>query len=73
MAIGLTIFLITVGAILRFGITVKLTGIDIRAIGVILMVAGAGLLVIQLVFLAKSTSSGESHERTHPDDAPPPV
>lgn len=73
MAIGLTIFLITVGAILRFGITVKLPGIDLKAIGVILMVAGVGLLAIQLAFLARSGSSRENHERTHPDDTMPPV
>jgi hypothetical protein len=45
MGIGVSIFLIAVGAILAFGVTVTTTGIDISTIGAILMVVGGiGLL-----------------------------
>jgi len=41
-----SIFLIAVGAILRFATHVHLKGIDLQTVGVILMIAGAiGLLI----------------------------
>jgi hypothetical protein len=46
MTIGAGIFLIAVGAILKFATNVHVKGISIDTIGVILMVAGlAGLLI----------------------------
>jgi hypothetical protein len=50
MGIGTSLFLIAVGAILRYGVTAEVTGLDINVIGVILMVVGAMGLVIALVF-----------------------
>ncbi|MGH2959213.1 MAG: DUF6458 family protein, partial [Solirubrobacterales bacterium] len=40
MTIGGSIFLIAVGAILKFAVTATVAGIDIQVVGVILMVAG---------------------------------
>lgn len=46
MTIGAGIFLIAVGAILKFATNIHVQGISIDTIGVILMVAGAvGLLI----------------------------
>lgn len=46
MTIGAGIFLIAVGAILKFATNLHVSGISIDTIGVILMVAGAvGLLI----------------------------
>ncbi|MCU1677205.1 MAG: hypothetical protein JWM93_1963 [Frankiales bacterium] len=51
MGIGVSIFLIAVGAILKFAVHVSTTGFNIQTIGVILMVVGAiGLLMSTLIF-----------------------
>ncbi len=47
----MSIFLIAVGAILKYAVTATVAGVDIQTVGVILMVAGALGLVIGL-FLA---------------------
>lgn len=46
MTIGGSIFLIAVGAILKFAVTETIAGISIQTVGVILMIAGViGLLI----------------------------
>ena len=49
MGIGTSIFLIAVGAILKFAVTDSVSGVDLATVGVILMVVGVvGLLVSTL-------------------------
>ena len=51
MGIGVSIFLIAVGAILRFAVTVSSTnGLDIHMVGVILMLVGVGGALFSLIF-----------------------
>jgi hypothetical protein len=50
MGIGGSIFLIALGAILRYGVTAEVSGLDLDAIGVILVVVGIVGLVISIVF-----------------------
>ena len=52
MTIGTSIFLIAVGAILKWAVTASVGGISLQAVGVILMVAGAIGLVIGLIQMA---------------------
>jgi hypothetical protein len=54
MTIGTSIFLIAVGAILKYAVTASVAGIKIETVGVILMVAGAIGLVIGLFLLTQS-------------------
>ena len=49
--IGFGIFLVAVGAILRYAVTAELVGIDIGTVGVILMIAGAVLFLLSLFFV----------------------
>ena len=51
MGIGTSIFLIAVGAILRYAITASVSGIDIHTVGLILMVVGVIGLVISFLFM----------------------
>jgi hypothetical protein len=51
MTIGGSVALIVIGAILRWGITWKPTHVDLQAIGVILMIAGAVGLIIAVTLL----------------------
>jgi hypothetical protein len=51
MGIGVSVFLLAIGAILAFAVNAEVSGLDISVIGYILMVAGAiGLLMTTLVF-----------------------
>jgi hypothetical protein len=49
MALGTSLFLIAIGAILRFAVTVTTRGFNINTVGVILIVVGAVGLVISLL------------------------
>jgi beta-lactamase regulating signal transducer with metallopeptidase domain len=52
MALGTSLFLIAVGAILRYAISDSLEGIDIPTIGLILMIVGIVGFVIAVVYEA---------------------
>jgi hypothetical protein len=59
MTIGGSIFLVAVGAILRYAVTDSISGIDLATIGLILMIAGIVGLVISLFMFA--TSRGDAY------------
>ena len=48
MTIGIAIFLIAAGAILRYAVTVSISGVELQTVGLILMIAGAIGLVIAM-------------------------
>jgi hypothetical protein len=48
MTIGTSLFLIAVGAILKWAVTAHVAGVDLQVVGVILMVVGAAGLVLGL-------------------------
>jgi Domain of unknown function (DUF6458) len=48
---GGAIFLIALGAILRYAVTAELAGIDLATVGLILMIAGGVMFVLTLVFI----------------------
>ena len=50
MGIGTSIFLIALGAILKFAVTDSISGIELATVGVILMVAGILGLLISLLY-----------------------
>ncbi len=51
MGIGISVFLIAVGAILTFAVQVTVSGVDLDTVGVILMIAGAIGLLWSLIVL----------------------
>ncbi|HEX2192856.1 MAG TPA: DUF6458 family protein [Acidimicrobiales bacterium] len=51
MGIGISVFLIAVGAILAFAVDVTVSGLDLDTVGVILMIAGGIGLLWSLLFL----------------------
>ena len=51
MGFGVSIFLITLGAIFKFAIKAHLSGVDLPALGVILMIVGAASFLLQLVMV----------------------
>ncbi len=60
MPLGTSIFLVAVGAILRYAVTATVSGISLPTIGVILMIVGvAGLVLAILYMLAWSPRRGQ--------------
>jgi membrane protein implicated in regulation of membrane protease activity len=51
MTVGSSIFLIAVGAILRYAVTASVSGISLATVGLILMLAGILGLLISLFYL----------------------
>jgi predicted membrane channel-forming protein YqfA (hemolysin III family) len=50
LSLGVSIFLLVVGAILTFAVDVTASGFSINTVGIILMAAGAVGLVLSLLF-----------------------
>jgi hypothetical protein len=60
MASGLSIFLIAVGATLYFAVTKVVDGLNLGAVGVILMIVGALGLVVSLITLGMTRAHGRT-------------
>jgi NADH:ubiquinone oxidoreductase subunit 6 (subunit J) len=76
MQIGTSLFLIAVGAILRYAVTTTVSGIELTTVGLILMIVGAVGVVLSLVYMAAWRPRGEAtRERVVERDPPrePPV
>ena len=58
MTIGTSLFLIAVGAILKFAVTAHVAGVDLQTVGVILMVVGGVGLLIGLYLVTRTRSTG---------------
>jgi hypothetical protein len=56
MATGTSIFLIALGAILTFAVDVTVSGLDLRAVGVILMIAGIVGVIVSLIWIDRATT-----------------
>ncbi|EIV95191.1 DUF6458 family protein [Frankia sp. QA3] len=52
MGIGAAILLMALGAILTFAVDVSISGLDLAVVGVVLMIAGAIGLMVDLAILA---------------------
>jgi hypothetical protein len=78
MPAGGSIFLIAVGAILRYAVTASVSGISIQTVGLILIIAGVLGLVLSLFYtLAWSSRRGvvvrdRVVERAPYEEPPPP-
>jgi len=72
MGIGVSIFLIAVGAILAFAVEYEVGGVDIQVIGFILMAVGLiGLIMTAFIFGPRSRTAGRGdvvEERRTYDD-----
>jgi hypothetical protein len=76
MGLGVSIFLIAIGAILTWAVTAEVSGLDITAVGVILLVVGVFGLLLSLLFWSSwggPAYFGERRTRrtTYVEDGPP--
>jgi hypothetical protein len=63
MTLGTSLFLIAVGAILRFAVTTSVSGIDLQVVGLILMIVGAIGAILSVVWMF----FGSRHSGVHDD------
>jgi hypothetical protein len=73
MGIGVGIFLIAVGAILTFAVNATTSGVNIDAVGWILMGVGLVSILLSLIFWSSWAGPGywSGRRRTYVDDGPP--
>jgi hypothetical protein len=74
LGIGVSLLLIAAGAILVWGVNATVAGLDVDAIGVILMVVGLVGLVLSLIFWSSWGGVGGARRRsTYVEEGPPPA
>jgi hypothetical protein len=73
MGIGVSLLLIAVGAILVWGVTGEVSGLDLDAVGVILMVVGALGAVLSMIFWSSWGGPGYWGSRPRSNEGPPPA
>ena len=72
MGLGLSIFLIAVGAILTWAVNATVSGLELTTIGVILMIVGALGLVLSMIFWSSWGGFANSRRTTtYVEDSPP--
>jgi hypothetical protein len=73
VGIGVSLILIAIGAILTWAVHATVSGLDIRAVGVILLVVGAVGLLLSLVFWSSWGAGvpGGRRRTTTIDEVPP--
>lgn len=52
MNIGVSLFLLTIGAILTFAVDVSVSGLDLTTVGIILMIVGGVWFLLSLILIA---------------------
>jgi Domain of unknown function (DUF6458) len=62
MSAGVSVFLILIGAILRFAVTWSPHNVDLQVIGVILMIGGAAGLIASVVLMMMRSRNRRSAE-----------
>jgi len=75
MGLGVSLFLIAVGAILVWGVQTDIAGVSEDAIGVILMIVGTAGILLSLLFWSSWGGAGGFGRRreTYVEDRPPPA
>jgi hypothetical protein len=72
VGIGVSIFLIALGAILAFAVTAEVAGLDVQTVGWILLAVGVIGLVLSMIFWSSWGGFGGTRRRTeYVEDSPP--
>ena len=75
MGLGVSIFLIAIGAILAFAVSAEVSGLDVNAIGWILMIVGIVGGALSMIFWSSwggPAYFGGRRRTTYVEDGPPP-
>ncbi len=69
MTIGSSLFLIAVGAILKYAVTAQVAGVDLQVVGLILMIVGIVGLVLGLGLAMNARNEARRTDPPPPPDA----
>jgi hypothetical protein len=72
MSAGVSLFLFAIGAILAFAVTYQVEGVDLAAVGWILMAVGVFGLLMYLLFLASFSPFYRGTRETYIEPMDPP-
>ena len=74
MGLGVSLLLVAAGAILAFAVNAEVSGVDVQAVGWILLIVGIVGGVISMIFWSSWAGPGYWSRRRGPyaDEAPPP-
>ena len=71
MGIGVSIFLVALGAILAFAVNAEVSGLDVQTVGWILLAVGVIGLVLSMIFWSSWGGPGGVRRRTtYVEDGP---
>jgi DMSO/TMAO reductase YedYZ heme-binding membrane subunit len=70
MGIGASLFLIAVGAILKWAVSVEVAGVDLEIVGLILLIVGILGLILSLLFWSSFSPYRRREETVVRDDRP---
>jgi len=73
MGIGGGIALLVIGAILSFGVSDRIEGVDLTVIGYICMGAGVLALILAIALNAQRTNTTHRQVVEHREEPPPPA
>ena len=68
MALGTSLFLIAVGAILRYAVNDSIESVDLTTVGLILMIVGILGLLLGLFMMSRTPRAGETVVTRDPRD-----
>ncbi len=74
MGLGIGILLAAVGAVLAFAVSATVSGVNIHAVGWILLIVGIFGVVLSMIFWSSWAGPGyftSSRRRTYIDEGPP--
>ena len=63
MPLGTSLFLIAVGAILRYAVTASVSGISLATVGLILIIVGIAGLILSLLYMLLWAPRHRGYER----------
>ncbi len=74
MGLGVGILLAAVGAVLAFAVNATVSGINIHAVGWILLIVGIVGILLSMIFWSSWAGPGyfTTRRRTYVDEGPPP-
>jgi len=73
MPLGTSLFLIAIGAILRYAVTATVSGISLSTVGLILIIVGIAGMILSLLYMLIWTPRRRGYERpVGPYEEPPP-
>jgi hypothetical protein len=74
MGLGVSLLLVAAGAILAFAVNAEVSGVDVQAVGWILLIVGIVGAVLSMIFWSSWAGPGYWSRRRGPyaDEAPPP-